>query len=77
MRGLRDLHIYLWTCTPFGTTWQWGGPSSGIYQLLDLLRRVKPKKHYCLTIDEAEVEELSEECKDAPFQLHWKEETVL
>ncbi|KAF2431843.1 hypothetical protein EJ08DRAFT_695995 [Tothia fuscella] len=74
MKGLKDLHILLTTSTPFGTPWQWGGAAGGIPDLLSLLCTVRPKKHYCLTIDVPEVEELSECFRDASFELHWKEE---
>jgi len=68
MKGLKELHVLLWTCTPYGTTWQW----QGVPDLLELLSRVRPKNHYCLTIDEQEVEELSKQFSTAPFDLHWK-----
>jgi hypothetical protein len=74
MKGLKELHILLWTVTPYGTPWQW---KQGVKELLVLLRRIRPKNHYCLTIHEPEVEELTELCKDAPFTLNWKQELLI
>jgi hypothetical protein len=70
MKSLKDLHILLWTVTPFGTPSQW---KQGVKELLTLLRRIRPKNHYCLTIHEPEVEELTDLCRDAPFTLNWKD----